>query len=233
MDDSGHPEPPPEASFDNDPAPPELRFGPNTRPSPDARVLESPAGEPWIVNGLSTSWSIIPIGAAARNAKAFQAALLKATKHLSLKRFSEGMSARKRTSLRNKLSALYRSYWGSTNRSSLMMLVSPGSRREGGWLCTGDADLTSSEIHNECRRLGAFFAGVDAGADPHHGSPKNFDQRAAALMMSLAGNRLTWVISSGRNKWKYPDPNVVAACRATGTVIQTNCATSWSQLMSF
>jgi beta-lactamase superfamily II metal-dependent hydrolase len=98
-----------------------------------------------------------------------------------------------------------------------MMLVVPGSHTgTGGWLCTGDADLRSPEVQAELHKLRSDLKAVDAIAVPHHGSSKNFDALVAAQLAGMVSPNLRWVVSSGKNKWKYPASSVVAACKQHG-----------------
>jgi len=129
---------------------------------------------------------------------------------------------------------VYRKHWGTTNRSSIMLLIAP-VQGVGGWLCTGDANLKTEECLALLQRHGARdFGSVDAIHVPHHGSPHNFDAATAGFLTRLAGGRsLKWVISSGKNQWNYPAQAVEAACLKHGVLEKVLASSRWSDMLRF
>lgn len=120
------------------------------------------------------------------------------------------LSRRSSKSLRNRLARIYRRHWGNTNDSSLLMLIarcSMGQNSRGGWLCTGDANLTDTTTMKILREQGRpWLSAVDVVQVPHHGSPKNLDSAGVAEVDKLLGAPPLWIASSGRNRWGYPAP---------------------------
>ena len=177
-------------------------------------------------------WFVIPIVAPIKAPVQLEAELAAEVTGHDAAAFYAGLSLKETGSLRNRLARIYRRHWSSTNRSSVMLLIVPfnGDR---GWLCTGDADLTSAEVQSRIQQHGApLFPRVDAIHVPHHGSPHNCNAQAVAFLGALAGNRrFHWVVSSGKNRWKYPSRSVEAACGPLNGPIQASSL--WSDMYRF
>jgi hypothetical protein len=171
-------------------------------------------------------WDIVPIVAPPRDPSGLVAALQAESAGKSLSAFAAGLSQRKRNSLRNRLARVYRRHWSNTNRSSVMLLVAPRSGG-GGWLCTGDADLTAVETQQRLQRHRSLFASVDAVHVPHHGSPHNLDASAVRFIHGLTSTgAVRWIVSSGKNQWKYPHRAVQAACGQLEGPVLASCRSS-------
>jgi len=180
------------------------------------------------------SWRLIPILATPNNPAGFDQGVRKLLRSVaSPKYLFGGFGGRQVASLRNSLARLYRKHWGSTNQSSLMILLVPchpgGSA---GWLCTGDVNLTDSFVQASLRQHGVrWFPSVDAVHVPHHGSPKNLNSAAASFLQGLVGaTQLNWVVSSGKNRWNYP-----SAIRPIlrPHLVETTASSEWSNVLRF
>src|ERR1700722_9894368 len=149
-----------------------------------ADVFAVPSGSVLTVRtGTAITWELVPILAPAQDEARLHAALLKVTANLSETELLGGFSTRERTSLRNKLASIYRRHFGKTNRSSVMLLTVPSDGLEGGWICSGDADLRSPDVRQMLENQGAArLAKIDAVHVPHHGSLHNFDRDTAAFI---------------------------------------------------
>jgi beta-lactamase superfamily II metal-dependent hydrolase len=102
----------------------------------------------------------------------------------------------------------------------------------GAWLCTGDANLRDSETQRRVGQHARLFSSVDAVHVPHHGSPHNLDGQAVRWLQSLsANNSVKWVISSGKNQWRYPHHAVEAACGKLYGTREASC--HWSDVVRF
>jgi hypothetical protein len=216
-------------------ATPTLTLGRTARPI-GGRATEIASGDPLTVTVAhpNARWHLVPIVAPPRDRQALEGAVNKVLNGASYATVFDGLGQRATSSLRNKLAQVYRRHWGSTNRSSIILIVAP-FQGEGGWVCTGDADLSSSETRRLVRTYGAaFLPRVDAIQVPHHGSPKNFDTHAAGDLLALTRKpSLRWVISSGRNKWNYPSASVRAACTAHGSIFETTPSSAWKDVRCF
>ena len=200
------------------------------------RATEVASGDPLTVTVAhpNARWRLVPIVAPPRDSEALESALNKALNGASYASVFDGLGQRTTSSLRNMLAQVYRRHWGSTNRSSIILIVAP-FQGDGGWVCTGDADLSSSETRGLVRTYGAnFLPRVDAIQVPHHGSPKNFDTHAADDLLALTRKpSLRWIVSSGRNKWNYPSASVRAACTARGSIVETTPSSAWKDVRHF
>jgi len=187
------------------------------------------SGDPLFVQAPQQppSWRLIPMLAAPQDPPGFDKAVIEVLKSVtSAQHLYSGFSGRNVASLRNRLARIYRKHWGSTNHSSLMMLLAPCySGATAGWLCTGDADLTHNLVQAALVRHGTpWFPAVDTIQVPHHGSPKNLNGAAVSFLRTLAGGkRLKWVASSGKNRWSYPAPSIR---NALGTDLTETTASS-------
>ncbi len=221
---------------DDDPPRPRLALGPGARPFTAPNTFTLPSGDPLtITTPTGIGWRIVPVVAPPRCREELVRALDKCTRGLNATDLTTGIALKSRGSLRNKLAAIYRRHWGSTNRSSVMLLVAPAYQQGRGWLCTGDADLTSPETRAALQAQGGpWFRDVDAVHVPHHGSPHNLDRSAASFVSALAGGRrLTWVVSSGKNRWEYPHQAVLDACNALGCVRELRSSSSCQDVRCF
>lgn len=179
----------------------------------------------------AVGWFLIPIVAPPKVSTGLETSLATELTGLGSTNIYAGLSMRKKGSLRNRLAQIYRRHWSNTNRSSVMLLVVPFDG-DGGWLCTGDADLTSVEVQARLRQHVSLFRRVNAVHVPHHGSPHNCDANAVAFLRALTGNRpLRWVVSSGKNQWNYPSKAVEAACGTLHGPRQTS--SDWSDIVCF
>jgi hypothetical protein len=179
-------------------------------------------------------WHLVPLVAPPRDRQALEGALNKVLNGTQYATVFDGLGQRATSSLRNKLAQIYRRHWGSTNRSSIILIITP-FQGDGGWVCTGDADLSSAETRRLVRTYGAnFLQRVDAIQVPHHGSPKNFDTHAVGDLLELTRKpSLQWIVSSGRNKWNYPSASVRAACLAHGSIVETTPSSAWKDVRRF
>jgi hypothetical protein len=208
---------------------PILGSGRSTRRERGETVVSSGDPQP-IQSGTTTDWWIVPIVAPPKSSAGLTDALASELQGKAPNDIYAGLSMRKKASLRNRLARVYRRYWKDTNRSSVMLLVArPGA--SGGWLCTGDANLREAETQRRLGQHARLFAGVDAVHVPHHGSPHNLDAQAAQWLQSLSPRSFTWVVSSGKNQWRYPHHSVESACQKLCGPREASC--DWNDVIPF
>lgn len=175
---------------------------------------------------------LVPLCLPITSRTAFIGDFFKATRGLDIGDILRGLSTRSRHSVKHRIARIYRSHFGSTNRSSMILLADaiPWHRC---WLCTGDANLDSPEVQRLLHPFTAKLQYLDAVHLPHHGSPKNFSVQAATFLDRKSQTRIHWIASSGRNKWKYPHIQVVNAASASGRYSGLWTDSNWSAVLAF
>lgn len=177
----------------------------SNRESPDPHFRDAvcmPSSEPIVLatGNRREFWQIVPVLAPLRDEDQCRASLHSILKGRSLSEIAQGLSLRKRSSLRNQLAGVYRRHWTSTNRSSVMLIIAP-NQGNNGWLCTGDANLKEAATLQALQQCQALLHRVEVVQIPHHGSPHNFDRDTARALSRLCGSSPKWIVSSGKNRW--------------------------------